>query len=67
MLRENRIIIYPRPGYEIVEESLPETVRLVNAPQFEISSTFIRQAMGEGRDVRYYLHPTTWQELQSII
>ena len=65
MLSENQIIIYPRPGYEINEEALPDTVRIVNAPQFEISSTFIRQALAEGRDVRYFLHPSTWQELRA--
>jgi len=50
-------LIYPRPGTD------PESLRnlpnatLVNAPLMEISSSFIRQAIKEGKDIRH-LVPT---------
>ena len=47
IIKENRILIYPRPGFPVNENGLPETVRLVHSPTFEISSTFIRQALDE--------------------
>lgn len=59
LLVENNILIYPRQGYDIDTSTLPQNVRLVNSPQLEVSSTFIRQALQEGKDVRYFLHPST--------
>ena len=56
-------MIYPRPGYAVERESLPPHVTLVDAPNIEVSSTFIRQAMAEGRDVRYFLHPAVYRLL----
>ena len=64
LLAENRIIIYPRPGYPVEAASLPHHVILSSAPTFEISSTFIRQALNEGRDIRYFLHPTVYKRLR---
>lgn len=64
ILAENHILVYPRPGYPVEAASLPQNVRMVSSPVFEISSTFIRQAMAEGKDVRYFLHPAVYAELQ---
>ena len=63
ILAENPILIYPRPGCVVDEETLPQNVKLASSPTFEISSTFIRQAMEEGRDVRYFLHPAVYEAL----
>lgn len=63
IIKENQLLIYPRPGYPIEKDELPETVRLVHSPVFEISSTFIRQALSEGKDVRYFVHPRVWNYL----
>jgi nicotinate-nucleotide adenylyltransferase len=46
--------VYPRPGYPADPENLSR-VRLVEAPRLEISSTFIRQAIREGKDIRHFL------------
>lgn len=62
---EFSLMIYPRPGYAVERESLPPHVRLVDAPNIEVSSTFIRQAMAEGRDVRYFLHPAVYRLLSN--
>lgn len=61
ILRENRLMVYPRPGYPVDEASLPDQVHLVHSPVFEISSTFIREALQAGKDVRYYLHPRVYE------
>lgn len=63
ILREHRLLVYPRPGYTVDPASLPSSVRLVEAPLFDISSTFIRQALAEGRDIRFFLHPAVYEEL----
>jgi nicotinate-nucleotide adenylyltransferase len=48
------IYVYPRPGFEA---KVPEgaNVTLVNAPLMEISSSFIRQAIRDRIDIRFFL------------
>lgn len=66
ILAENPILIYPRPGFPVDVISLPNNVKLANSPVFEISSTFIRQALEEGRDIRYFLHPAVYEVLKKV-
>ena len=49
------IIVYPR-GDESAP-SLPENVKWLQAPLYDISSTEIRQAFSQGEDVSRWLHP----------
>lgn len=56
IVAEFEILIYPRPGYEIDDSSLPGTVSVMhNAPQALISSTFIRQSVKEGKNVNFFV------------
>lgn len=66
MLRENKILVYPRSGSMIAQGSLPPNVQAVDAPLIEVSSTFIRNAIIEGKDVRYFLPSNeVWDKLYS--
>lgn len=64
LIARHRILIYPRPGYEVDTESLPEQVQLVNTPLLEISSTFIRESLAAGKDIRYFLHSKVYQRIE---
>lgn len=66
IISENKLLIYPRPGFPLDKEKLPPTVRLAHSPTFDISSTFIRRALADGKDVRYFLHPNVWSYFTSI-
>lgn len=56
LLESYPMLIYPRPGEEVViPEALRESVQLVDAPLLEISSTFIRRSMREGKEMRAFL------------
>lgn len=66
ILAENALMVYPRPGYPVEAEKLPPQVRCVSSPVFEISSTFIRSALQQGKDVRYFLHPAVWKRLNAL-
>ena len=67
IVAENKVLVYPRPGYPVEEAGdTPANVHFVHSPMFEISSTFIRRALKEGKDVRYFLHPAVWEHLQKI-
>ena len=48
-------LIYPRPGVEMVAASLLPNVTIVEAPLIEISSSFIRNAIRERKDVRHLM------------
>lgn len=63
IVSENRVLIYPRLGFPVDEEQLPHHVHLAASPLFDISSTFIRQALSEGKDIRYFLHPAVYHNL----
>lgn len=64
LVAENKLIVYPRPGIIIEPAGLPANVQLIPAPQLEISSTFIRDALKEGKDIRYFLHPDVYKEIK---
>ena len=46
-------LIYPRPGTDADLASRLPNATLVDAPRMEISSSFIRQAIRDGKDVRH--------------
>lgn len=66
ILAENNLLIYPRAHFPVAIADLPDRVQLSNAPQFEISSTFIRKALSVGKDVRYFLHPAVYERLMQM-
>ena len=49
------MIVYPRPGYFVDSATLPAGVTLVDAPVIELSSTFIRDGIASGKDMRAFL------------
>ncbi|MDR0973362.1 MAG: nicotinate-nucleotide adenylyltransferase [Prevotellaceae bacterium] len=64
-IREYHILVYPRSGFPLTnKQKLPSSVQVVSAPLLNISSTFVRQALDEERDVRYFLHPSTVELLR---
>ena len=48
------ILVYNRPGYPLDEANLPPSVKVVNTPLYDISSTQIREAIKKGE------RPTDW-------
>ncbi len=64
ILAHHEVWVYGRPGLTVDAGSLPRGVRLLDAPLLEVSSTFIRQSVALGRDVRYYTHPAVWEIIE---
>lgn len=60
------IYVYPRPG--IKKEDCPDFKNLhwVNSPTMEISSSFIRNAVKEKKDIRFFLHPKVWKYIDEM-
>ncbi|MCH5326687.1 MAG: nicotinate-nucleotide adenylyltransferase [Duncaniella sp.] len=54
ILDDYGVMVYPRPGYPL-GTVYDDRVEIVKAPVTDISSTFIRQGIARGRDMRYFL------------
>jgi nicotinate-nucleotide adenylyltransferase len=57
------IIVYDRPGFEITETHGANLTR-VQAPLLEISSTFIRKQIKEGKSIRYIVPDAVWKYIE---
>ena len=55
LLRDYKIYVYPRPGYENAEYASHPSVTITMTPLMELSATFIRKALAEKKDVRYFV------------
>ncbi|NOY37904.1 MAG: nicotinate-nucleotide adenylyltransferase [Chlorobi bacterium] len=67
------LIVYPRKGSDTADipENLksrlsPENYTLVRAPQIEISSTALRKAIREGRDMRFFFPEPVYQYVRDM-
>jgi nicotinate-nucleotide adenylyltransferase len=55
ILRDYRILVYPRPGHEKSELSDHPSVTITQTPLMELSSTFIRNSFKEGKSIRFFV------------
>ena len=56
-------VVYKRPGFEVTETH-GANVKLLDAPVLDISSTYIRGQIKQGRSVRYVLPDKVWQYVE---
>ena len=62
ILTEYPVLVYPRCGYDFAEvSSLYPQMQLLDTAYFDISSTQIRAAMAQKKDVTNWLHPSVLQ------
>ncbi len=66
LLAGYKFYIYRRPGYDAGEYAGHPGVKIFEAPLMELSSSFIRQAIGAGRDVRYMVPEKVYQYLREM-
>lgn len=59
-------LIYPRPGESGSSTSDLPNATLVQAPLMEISSSFIRKAIAEGKDVRHLVPAKAYQYMREM-
>jgi len=64
IIDENEVWIYPRPGSVVDKTTLPPSVKLTNVPEIDICSTFIRDGIKKGKDVRYFMHPAVYKKIK---
>lgn len=66
LLNNYKIYVYPRPGFDGGEFKNHPSVVLTHAPVMEISSTFIRAALKEKKDIRFMLPPGVYNYIKEM-
>lgn len=62
ILAEYPVLVYPRIGFDFstVKDLYPQ-MQLLDTPYFNISSTEIREAISQKKDITKWLHPSVYQ------
>lgn len=66
ILEHYHLYVYPRPGHSGGKLATHSHVTMVSTPQMDISSTFIREQIRLGHDVRYLLPEPVYQYLTEM-
>ncbi|MCW3071971.1 MAG: nicotinic acid mononucleotide adenylyltransferase [Bacteroidetes bacterium] len=66
ILKYHELYVYPRPEGIKTPLHLHKKVKLVNAPHMELSSTMIRTAIKEKKDIRYFIPAKVWEYIKEM-
>ncbi len=66
ILKNSQLYIYNRPGYDAGEYKEHPHIKIFAAPLMEISSTFIRQAIRKGKDIRFFLPDKVYSYIKEM-
>ncbi len=66
ILKNHNIYVYPRPDTSESQFDKHPRVKVVDAPLMEISSSFIRSAIKEKRDIRFFVPPKVWEYIKEM-
>ncbi len=55
LLRDYKIVVYPRPGYDGGELKSHPSVTVTDTPVMELSSTFLRKAIKEKKNIQFFV------------
>jgi len=66
LLKQYEFYIYPRPGVPASPFDHHPHVHFTEAPLIEISSSFIRKSIKEGKDVRHFLPQKVWEYIEEM-
>lgn len=65
IIQNHGIVVYPRYGFELSSNPLhPNILIAKDAPRMEISSSFIRNAIQAGKDIRHFIPQKTWEYIE---
>lgn len=64
LLNEHKIMVYPRVREGNIERMAHPNIEYTNAPIIELSSSFIRTALKEGKHVDYMMPPAVAEYIQ---
>lgn len=65
ILKHYAITIYPRPGYKGSAFDEHPSITFTEAPQMEISATFIRKSIAQKKDIRFFVPDKVMEFIES--
>lgn len=66
ILRDHRILVYPRPDYPAPAGLAGHpSITITDTPLMEFSSTFIRKAVRDGKNIRYFVPDSVMAFIES--
>lgn len=66
LLANRQILVYPRPNVAKTDFHTHKNIKLITAPNMEISSSFIRQSIKSGKDMRFYMPEKAWNYIDEM-
>ncbi|MBO7541562.1 MAG: nicotinate-nucleotide adenylyltransferase [Bacteroidales bacterium] len=60
------ILVFPRKDCPVGDFANLTNVHIVDAPLIEVSSTFIRESIADGKDVRFYMPQKVWEYVDEM-
>lgn len=66
ILEHYQVLVYPRPGHPGGTLMDHPSVTLIQAPVIEVSSSFIRAAVRDGKDVRFFMQEAGYNYLKEM-
>lgn len=63
IIKNHLLYVYKRPGFDI-ENTINATIKILDAPLLQISSTLIRNLIKEGKSIRYLLPDAVKEEIE---
>lgn len=60
------LFVYPRPGYDGGEMANHPKVKIIEAPVMEISSSYIRSAIKEGKKIPAFVPEKVWEYMEEM-
>ncbi len=61
ILKRHKIYVYPRKGYDEGQFKNHSSIVVTESPEFDISSTFIREARKKKKNVSFFMSPKAYQ------
>lgn len=66
ILKNYEVYVYPRKESDGGDFKTHPKIKFINAPLMEISSSFIRAAIKQKKDVRFYLPEAAWEYIKEM-
>ena len=66
IINHHKLYVYPRSDADPEEFKAQYEMTVVDAPRIEISSSFIRHAIKNGKDIRFFLPPKVFEYIREM-